>query len=293
MSVSIPKNFQEKLLAGLDAGAGRSVDRDAVSALASAFLGEDEEAKPLDADEVESDKFNVWRKVLDLLVASELERADRLATVLDQQKPVVKLLRALICLPTDKFKARSWLLQALQEEPVLIFSLANMAGTHLKSAKHEEPVSKSKATSGLVEAALLQSGIDPARYFAKPERVTSIAEAMAIKGNGYIPFARSKDPYVLSIAHLPRPDLKGEAYQIVAASGIKLHPEFTPYLDRASKHDPQTGEAVCLIDGTRRKMLAQYLKMKWGIDADVYLAFFGLHQSDLMAIGFNPGPRAW
>jgi hypothetical protein len=293
MSVSIPNNFSEKLLEGLDAATGRAVDRDAVAPLVSAFMGDDDNGLPLTSEQMASDQFKIWARTIQFLVAGELEDADKLTSALDQDSPFCKLLMGLICLGTEKFKARAWLLQALQQEPELIFALANMGGTHLRGENSDVVARAFVEDRGLVEAALLQSGIDPERYFAKPERITSVAQAMAIKGNGYLPFARSRDPYMLSIAHLQRPDLKGEAYQIIAKSGIKLHPEFVPYQDRAIKHDPRSGEAVCLIDGLRRKMLKPYLKAKWSIDANVYLAFFGLHENDLMATGFDPGPVVW
>jgi hypothetical protein len=293
MSVSIPANFSERLVEGLETATGRAVDREAVAPLVSEFLGDDDNGLPLNAEQLAADQFRLWGRTIQFLVAGEMEDAGKLASALDQNKPMCKLLMGLICLGTDKFKARAWLLQALQQEPELIFALANMGGTHL-TAENSDIVSRAfSGEHGLVEAALMQSGIDPERYFAKPERIASTAQTMMIKGNGYIPFARSHDPYMLSIAHLQRVDLKGEAYQIVVKSGIKLHPEFKPYQDRAMKHDPRTREAVCLIDGLRRKMLKPYLKAKWGIDANVYLAFFGLKESDLMAIGFDLGPRTW
>jgi hypothetical protein len=239
------------------------------------------------------DEFSVWSRVVELLVDGSLEEADQVAVALDQNKPACMLIRGLVSLHLDRFKARGWLLQALRDEPSLIFALSNMGGISLKDPTellHSEV--GMTADRSLVEAALLLSGIDPKRYLATPEPITSVVQAMTIKGTGYTPFGHGKDPYVLSIAYLRRPDLKGEAYRLIADSGIGLHPEFTPYLDK-SESNRHSGKVTCLIDGVEKKIIAQYLLMKYGVRKEVYCSFFGLQEQDLFAAGYHMSDGIW
>jgi hypothetical protein len=208
-------------------------------------------------------EWQLYRRVALLLEAKQADAANEYARQLNDATPAIRLLKGMIGLTLAQMGAEAACTSALRNQPELVHALANLSGIEI-----DEPIAPFEAEQPWDQLAPIK------RIHMFP--LNPISEAFFPRGvGGGLGHKLDDNRLIRVIGGLRRPELKGRAYRAVIDACIPLPNDFSPYLEPVPP-SKNSEKLLCLLDGKERMLIKPYLRNKYAVSIEPYIAFFNV-----------------